>query len=139
MIQVNNVMLQFGGRVLFKDVNLKFTKGNCYGIIGANGAGKSTFLKILTGELEPNKGEVILDPKERMSVLEQNQNKYDDKTVLETVLLGHKRLVEIEKLKEELYSKENFTEEDGNLAAELECISHTALGSVSIQIFLALN
>ena len=120
MIQVNNVMLQFGGRVLFKDVNLKFTKGNCYGIIGANGAGKSTFLKILTGEIEPNKGEVILDPKERMSVLEQNQNKYDDKTVLETVLLGHKRLVEIEKLKEELYSKEEFTEADGNLAAELE-------------------
>ena len=120
MIQVNNVMLQFGGRVLFKDVNLKFTKGNCYGIIGANGAGKSTFLKILTGEIEPNKGEVILDPQERMSVLEQNQNKYDDKTVLETVLLGHKRLVEIEKLKEELYSKEEFTEADGNLAAELE-------------------
>lgn len=120
MIQVSNVMLQFGGRVLFKDVNLKFTKGNCYGIIGANGAGKSTFLKILTGEIEPNKGEVILDPKERMSVLEQNQNKYDNNTVLETVLLGHKRLVEIEKLKEELYSKEEFTEADGNLAAELE-------------------
>ena len=120
MIQVSNVMLQFGGRVLFKDVNLKFTKGNCYGIIGANGAGKSTFLKILTGEIEPNKGEVILDPKERMSVLEQNQNKYDDKTVLETVLLGHKRLVEIEKKKEELYSKADFSEEDGILAAELE-------------------
>ena len=108
MIQVSNVMLQFGGRVLFKDVNLKFTKGNCYGIIGANGAGKSTFLKIITGEIEPNKGEVIRDPKERMSVLEQNQNKYDEETVLQTVLLGHKRLMEIEKQKEELYSKTDF-------------------------------
>ena len=78
MIQVVNVTLQFGGRVLFKDVNLKFSKGNCYGIIGANGAGKSTFLKILTGEIEPNKGEVLVDSNERMSVLEQNQNKYDD-------------------------------------------------------------
>ena len=86
MLQVSNVTLQFGGRVLFKDVNLKFTKGNCYGIIGANGAGKSTFLKILTGELEPNKGEVIRNEKERMSVLMQNQNAYDDHTVLETVL-----------------------------------------------------
>ena len=101
MIQVSNETLQFGGRVLFKDVNLKFTKGNCYGIIGANGAGKSTFLKILTGELEPNKGEVIVDKNERMSVLEQNQNRYDDKTVIETVLLGHKRLMEIEKEKDE--------------------------------------
>lgn len=120
MIQVSNVMLQFGGRVLFKDVNLKFTKGNCYGIIGANGAGKSTFLKIITGELEPNKGEVIRDPKERMSVLEQNQNKYDEETVLQTVLLGHKRLMEIEKQKEELYSKADFSDADGILAAELE-------------------
>lgn len=108
MIQVSNVTLQFGGRVLFKDVNLKFTKGNCYGIIGANGAGKSTFLKILTGDLEPNKGEVIVDKNERMSVLEQNQNRYDDKTVIETVLLGHKRLMEIEKEKEALYSKPDF-------------------------------
>ena len=77
MIQAINVSLQFGGRVLFKDVNLKFTKGNCYGIIGANGAGKSTFLKVLTGEIEPNKGEVVLSPNERMSVLVQNQNAYD--------------------------------------------------------------
>lgn len=120
MIQVSNVTLQFGGRVLFKDVNLKFSKGNCYGIIGANGAGKSTFLKILTGELEPNKGEVILDPNERMSVLEQNQNKYDENTVLETVLLGHKRLMEVQRLKDELYMKEDFTEEDGIKAGELE-------------------
>ena len=120
MLQVSNVTLQFGGRVLFKDVNLKFTKGNCYGIIGANGAGKSTFLKILTGELEPNKGEVIRDEKERMSVLMQNQNAYDDHTVLETVLLGHKRLMEIAKQKEELYSKPDFSEADGMLAGELE-------------------
>ncbi len=120
MLQVVNVTLQFGGRVLFKDVNLKFTKGNCYGIIGANGAGKSTFLKILTGELEPNKGEVLRDDKERMSVLMQNQNAYDDHTVLETVLLGHKRLMEIAKKKEELYAKPDFTEADGMLAGELE-------------------
>jgi ATPase subunit of ABC transporter with duplicated ATPase domains len=120
MIQAVNVTLQFGGRVLFKDVNLKFSKGNCYGIIGANGAGKSTFLKILTGELEPNKGEIQIDPRERMSVLEQNQNKYDNNTVLETVLLGHKRLTEINKLKEELYQKEDFTDADGILAGELE-------------------
>ncbi len=120
MIQAVNISLQFGGRVLFKDVNLKFSKGNCYGIIGANGAGKSTFLKILTGEIEPNKGEILLDPKERMSVLEQNQNKYDDKTILETVLLGHKRLTEVSVQKEKLYQKDNFTDEDGILAAELE-------------------
>ena len=120
MLQVSNVTLQFGGRVLFKDVNLKFTKGNCYGIIGANGAGKSTFLKILTGELEPNKGEVIRNEKERMSVLMQNQNAYDDHTVLETVLLGHKRLTEIAKQKEELYAKPDFSEADGMLAGELE-------------------
>ena len=120
MIQVVNVTLQFGGRVLFKDVNLKFSKGNCYGIIGANGAGKSTFLKILTGEIEPNKGEVLIDPSERMSVLEQNQNKYDDKTVLETVLLGHRRLMEVQRLKDELYAKPDFNEEDGMKAAELE-------------------
>ncbi|MEG1499703.1 MAG: ATP-binding cassette domain-containing protein [Clostridia bacterium] len=120
MIQAINVLLQFGGRVLFKDVNLKFSKGNCYGIIGANGAGKSTFLKILTGELEPNKGEILIDRGERMSTLAQNQNAYDDKTVIETVLLGHKRLVEVEKQKDALYMKEDFSEADGILAAELE-------------------
>ena len=90
MIQAINVSLAFGGRTLYKDVNLKFTKGNCYGIIGANGAGKSTFLKILTGEIEPNTGEVSITPGERMSVLEQNQNKYDNETVLDTVLLDTK-------------------------------------------------
>ncbi len=120
MIQVSNVTLQFGGRVLFKEVNLKFTRGNCYGIIGANGAGKSTFLKILTGELEPNKGEVIKDPKERMSVLMQNQNAYDEYTALDTVLMGHKRLMDIAKQKDELYAKPDFSEQDGILAAELE-------------------
>lgn len=95
MLQVTGVSLQYGSKKLFEDVNLKFTKGNCYGIIGANGAGKSTFLKILSGEIEPNKGSVSLDRNERMSVLAQNQNKYDFESVLRTVMLGHKRLVEI--------------------------------------------
>ena len=120
MVQVNNVTLQFGGRVLFKEVNLKFSKGNCYGIIGANGAGKSTFLKIITGDLEPNKGEVIVSSGERMSVLAQNQNAYDTNTVLDTVLLGHKRLMEVQRLKDELYAKPDFSDEDGVLAGELE-------------------
>ena len=120
MIQVINVSLSFGNRTLYKDVNLKFSKGNCYGIIGANGAGKSTFLKILTGELEPNTGEVIVSPGERMSVLAQNQNAYDDQTILNTVLLGHKRLMEVQRLKDELYAKEDFSEEDGIKAGELE-------------------
>ena len=120
MINVSNVTLQFGSRVLFKEVNLKFTKGNCYGIIGANGAGKSTFLKILTGELEPNKGEVTVSANERMSVLKQNQNAYDGHTVLETVLLGYERLMEVARLKDELYAKPDFSEQDGILAAELE-------------------
>ena len=120
MIQVVNVSLAFGGRTLYKDVNLKFTKGNCYGIIGANGAGKSTFLKILTGEIEPNTGEVLISPGERMSVLEQNQNKYDQETVLDTVLLGHKRLMEVQKEKDALYAKPDFSEADGIRAGELE-------------------
>ena len=120
MIQVINVSLSFGNRTLYKEVNLKFSKGNCYGIIGANGAGKSTFLKILTGELEPNTGEVVITPGERMSVLAQNQNAYDDQTILNTVLLGHKRLMEVQRLKDELYAKEDFSEEDGIRAGELE-------------------
>ena len=95
MLQVSGVSLQFGSRKLFEDVNIKFTKGNCYGIIGANGAGKSTFLKILSGELDTQKGEVTLDKNERMSVLKQDQNAYNDETVLRTVMLGHKRLVEV--------------------------------------------
>ncbi len=120
MIQATNVSLAFGGRVLYKDVNLKFTKGNCYGIIGANGAGKSTFLKILTGEIEPNTGEIFITPGERMSVLAQNQNAYDNETILDTVLLGHKRLMEVQKEKDALYMKEDFSEEDGIKAGELE-------------------
>lgn len=120
MISVNNVRLQFGSRVLFDEVNLKFTKGNCYGVIGANGAGKSTFLKLLSGDLQPNKGDIIVDKGERISVLQQNQNAFDDKTVVDTVLAGHKRLVEIMAEKDALYSKEDFTEADGIKAGELE-------------------
>lgn len=120
MIQATNISLAFGGRTLYKDVNLKFTKGNCYGIIGANGAGKSTFLKILTGQLEPNTGEIFVSPGERMSVLQQNQNAYDNETILDTVLLGHKRLMEIQKEKDALYAKPDFSEEDGIRAGDLE-------------------
>ncbi len=120
MLQVSGVSLQFGSRKLFEDVNIKFTKENCYGIIGANGAGKSTFLKILSGELDTQKGEVILDKNERMSVLKQDQNAYNDETVLRTVMLGHKRLVEVMDEKDALYAKEDFTDEDGIKAGELE-------------------
>lgn len=120
MISVNGISVQFGSRVLFDNVNLKFTKGNCYGVIGANGAGKSTFLKVLSGELEPNKGDVTVDKNERMSVLMQNQNAFDDKTVLDTVMWGHKRLMELKAQREALYSKEDFNDEDGIKAAELE-------------------
>lgn len=120
MLQVTGVTLQFGSRKLFEDVNIKFTSGNCYGVIGANGAGKSTFLRVLSGELEPNKGEVSLGRNERMSVLMQNQNAYDGETVLRTVMLGHKRLVEIMDDKDALYAKPDFTEVDGVKASELE-------------------
>ncbi len=120
MIQCNNVSLQFGSRVLFDNVNLKFTKGNCYGIIGANGAGKSTFLKLLAGDMEPNKGEISVDKNERMSVLAQNQNAYDDCTVIDAVMWGHKRLMEVKSERERLYAKPDFTDEDGVAAAELE-------------------
>lgn len=120
VISVNNVAVQFGSRKLFDEVNLKFNKGNCYGVIGANGAGKSTFMKVLSGELEPNKGEVVIPAKERLSVLEQNQEKYNDCTVLRTVLMGHKRLVEIMDEKEVYYAKTDFSEEDGIKLGELE-------------------
>lgn len=120
MLQVTGVSLQYGSKKLFEDVNLKFTKGNCYGIIGANGAGKSTFLKVLSGEIEPQKGFVSLDKNERMSVLQQNQNMYDDETVLRTVMLGYKRLVEVMDEKDALYAKPDFSEEDGVKAADLE-------------------
>ena len=120
MLQVNNVSLQYGSKKLFEDVNLKFTKGNCYGIIGANGAGKSTFLKVLSGEIEPNKGDVSLDKNERMSVLMQNQSAFDNVSVLRAVMLGHKRLVQIMDEKDALYAKEDFSEADGIRASELE-------------------
>ncbi len=120
MLQVMGVSLQYGSKKLFEDVNLKFTKGNCYGIIGANGAGKSTFLKVLSGEIEPQKGAVSLDKNERMSVLQQNQNMYDNETVLRTVMLGYKRLVEVMDEKDALYANPDFSEEDGIRAAELE-------------------
>ena len=120
MLQAINVSLQFGGRKLFEDVNIKFTQGNCYGIIGANGAGKSTFLKILTGEITPNKGEVVKSPKERMSVLNQNQEAFNNETVIRTVLMGHKRLIEVMEEKDAIYLKPDFSEEDGMRAADLE-------------------
>ena len=120
MIQVTDLTLQFGGRKLFEDVNLKFTEGNCYGIIGANGAGKSTFLKVLSGEIEPTRGTVSHGKGERISVLHQNQNDFDEYTVMRTVLMGHKRLVEIMDEKDALYAKEDFSEADGERAAELE-------------------
>ena len=120
MLNVSNISLQFGGRILFDEATISFTKGNCYGIIGANGAGKSTFLKVLLGEIQPTQGDVFLEKNVRMSGLAQNQNAFDSYTVLETVLSGHKRLMEIIKLKEELYAKENFTDEDGEIAGQLE-------------------
>ncbi|MGN0057483.1 MAG: ABC-F family ATP-binding cassette domain-containing protein [Phocaeicola plebeius] len=120
MITVSNVAVQFGKRVLYNDVNLKFTNGNIYGIIGANGAGKSTFLKVISGELDPTKGSVTLGPGERLSVLSQDHFKFDSHTVLDTVLMGHTVLWDIMKEREVLYAKENFTDEDGIRAAELE-------------------
>ena len=120
MISVSNVSLRFGGRKLFEDVNLKFTPGNCYGVIGANGAGKSTFLRILSGEVEPNTGEVIIDANTRMSVLKQDHYKYDDFEVLETVIMGNERLYTIMKEKDAIYAKEDFSDEDGIKASELE-------------------
>lgn len=120
MISVKNVSLSYGKRVLFDEVNLNFTKGNCYGVIGANGAGKSTFLKILSGEIEPNKGNVEITPGERMSVLKQNHFEFDEITVLNTVLMGNKRLWEIAKERDAIYAKADFTEEDGIRAGELE-------------------
>ena len=120
MLQVNNVSLRYNTRVLFENVNLKFEKGNCYGVIGANGAGKSTFLKILSGDIESTTGDVIISKGERMSVLKQNHNEYDDYKVLETVIMGNSRLYSIMKEKEALYSKTDFTESDGIRAGELE-------------------
>ena len=120
MISANNVTLRLGKRALFEDVNIKFTEGNCYGLIGANGAGKSTFLKILSGKLEPSKGDITMYQGERLSVLEQDHYKYDDFQVLDTVIMGNARLYEIMKEKDAIYMKEDFTEEDGIRASELE-------------------
>ncbi len=120
MITVTNLAIQFGKRVLYKDVNIKFTNGNIYGIIGANGAGKSTLLRAISGELEPNKGTVEMGPGERMSILEQDHFKYDEFTVMDTVLMGHRPLWENMKQREALYAKPEMTEEDGTLAADLE-------------------
>src|SRR5690349_4462878 len=120
MITVNNVTLSFGKRVLFDEVNLSFSKGNCYGVIGANGAGKSTFLKILSGEIDPNKGTVEITPGERMAVLKQDQFQYDEQTVLNTVLMGHKKLWDVMHERDAIYAKADFTEEDGMRAGELE-------------------
>jgi ATPase subunit of ABC transporter with duplicated ATPase domains len=120
MLSAKNITLSYGKRVLFDEVNINFTKGNCYGVIGANGAGKSTFLKILSGEIEPNKGAVEITPGERMAVLKQNHFEFNDFSVLNTVLMGHKHLWEVMHEREKIYAKEDFTEEDGMKAAHLE-------------------
>ncbi len=120
MLSARNVTLAYGKRVLFDEVNLNFVKGNCYGVIGANGAGKSTFLKILSGEIEPNKGSVEITPGERMAILKQNQFEFDEQTVLNTALIGHKKLWEVMQEREKIYSLADFTEEDGIRAGELE-------------------
>ncbi len=120
MISVKDIKLAYGKRVLFEEVNLNFTKGNCYGIIGANGAGKSTFLKILSGEIEPNKGSVEITPGERMAVLKQNQFQFDEETVLNTVMMGHTKLWSVAKERETIYAKPDFSEEDGMRVGELE-------------------
>src|ERR1700712_3996375 len=120
MINVSNLSLRYGKRTLFEDVNLKFTQGNCYGIIGANGAGKSTFLKIFSGEIDPSSGSVSFTPGERMAVLSQNHYAFDDFTVLETVMMGHKEMYAVMKEKDAIYLKEDFTDADGERAGELE-------------------
>ena len=120
MIQANNVTLRLGKRALFEDVNIKFTEGNCYGLIGANGAGKSTFLKILSGELEPSKGDVSITPGQRVSVLKQDHYQYDDFIVLDTVMMGNQRLYEIMQEKNAIYANETFTGEACIRASELE-------------------
>ena len=120
MIQVNNVTLRFGKRTLFEDVNIKFTPGNCYGLIGANGAGKSTFLKLLSGELDTTHGEIIITPGERLAILKQNHYEFDEEKVIDTVIMGNKRLYDIMKEKEELYSHTEFSDEDGMKLANLE-------------------
>ena len=120
MISANGITLRLGKKAPFEHINIKFTPGNCYGLIGANGAGKSTFLKILSGQIEPTNGEIVMTPGERLSFLEQDHFKYDTYTVLDTVIMGNARLYEIMKEKDAIYAKPDFTEEDGIKAAELE-------------------
>src|SRR5690606_33336527 len=122
MINISNLSLRFGKRILFEDVNLKFTTGNCYGIIGANGAGKSTFLKIISGEVDPSTGSVSFTPGERMSVLNQNHYAFDEFTVLETIMMGNQELYKVMKEKDAIYLKDPFTDEDGERAGELESL-----------------
>ena len=131
MITVSNVSLQFGGDTLFKNVDLQFNPGNCYGVIGANGAGKSTFLKILCGQLKPTTGEVTIPKNLRMSVLKQDHFAYDAYTVLNTIIMGNQRLYDIMQQKDALYAKEDFTEEDGILASELEALDSASQPSSS--------
>src|ERR1700710_118870 len=120
MLSARNITLSFGKRVLFEEVSLNFTKGNCYGVIGANGAGKSTFLKILSGEIEPTKGTVEISPGLRLAVLKQNHFEFDNTTVLNTVLMGYKKMWDVMQTKDTLYMKEDFSEADGIRAGELE-------------------
>ena len=120
MISANNITLRVGKKALFEDVNIKFTEGNCYGLIGANGAGKSTFLKILSGQLEPTKGDIVITPGQRLSFLQQDHFKYDEFPVLDTVIMGNERLFQIMKEKDAIYAKEDFSDEDGIRASELE-------------------
>ena len=120
MISANNVTLRVGKKALFEDVNIKFTEGNCYGLIGANGAGKSTFLKILSGQLDSTTGDVVITPGQRLSFLQQDHFKYDEYPVLDTVIMGNPRLYEVMKEKDAIYMKEDFSDEDGIRAADLE-------------------
>ncbi|MCI8743168.1 MAG: ATP-binding cassette domain-containing protein, partial [Lachnospiraceae bacterium] len=120
MISANNVTLRVGKKALFEDVNIKFTEGNCYGMIGANGAGKSTFLKILSGQLEPTTGDVVITPGQRLSFLQQDHFKYDEYQVLDTVIMGNQHLYDVMKEKDAIYMKEDFSDADGIRAADLE-------------------
>ncbi|MCK5700087.1 MAG: ATP-binding cassette domain-containing protein, partial [Cyclobacteriaceae bacterium] len=120
MISTDNISLAYGKRVLFDEVNIKFTPGNCYGVIGANGAGKSTFLKILTNEIAPNSGSIHIEPGKRMSVLKQDHHEYDSNAVLDTVMMGHKKMWEIMRERDAIYAKPDFGEKDGHRASELE-------------------
>ena len=122
MIQVNNVSLKFGKRTLFEDVNIKFTNGNCYGLIGANGSGKSTFLKLLSGELETTTGEIVISKGERLSILKQDHYEFDDKRVIDVVIMGNTKLYEIMVEKDKMYQQTEFTDEDGIRLGELEAI-----------------